>query len=102
MLLSLLILYFISTASADAEYLAERFAYYSLKLRNTSMQAYSPSAYTTCDYVDVCESDLDKIVWTVSFSFLNIYLLAAITRSFDCLIIYNMVINPFHCSTYSE
>lgn len=64
----LFVLQFTSTAFADdhSQFLAERFAYYSLKLRNTSQQAYSPSAYTTCDYVDVCASDLDAIVWTVS------------------------------------
>ena len=59
--------YFMSKADADSQYLGERFSYYTLKLQNLSQHAgYSPDAYTSCDYIDVCEYDLDKIVWTVS------------------------------------
>jgi hypothetical protein len=67
-LLGLLCLQLIAVAVSDSLYLAERFAYYSAKLHNTSNEPYSPNAYSSCDYVDVCESDLTKIAWTVSRS----------------------------------
>jgi hypothetical protein len=67
-LLGLLCLQLIAVAVSDSLYLAERFAYYSAKLHNTSKEPYSPNAYSSCDYVDVCESDLTKIAWTVSRS----------------------------------
>ena len=67
-LLGLLCLQLIAVAESNSLYLAERFAYYSAKLHNTSNEPYSPNAYSSCDYVDVCESDLTKIAWTVSRS----------------------------------
>lgn len=65
MFFSLLLWQVLSTAVAN-EFLTERFAYYSLKLRNISRQSYSSSGNASCDYFDVCESDMDKIVFTVS------------------------------------
>ena len=53
-----------AVTTAQSAYLMERFSYYSRVLRNTSQYAndvYSHNAYSTCDYYDVCNFDIDSV-----------------------------------------
>jgi hypothetical protein len=46
--------------------LLERISYYSTQIKNTSAQnPYSSNEYTMCSYYDVCNFDVDSVVWSV-------------------------------------
>jgi hypothetical protein len=52
---------------AEETYLSDRFAYYSTQIKNTSAHnPYQENEYSTCSYYDVCEFDVDSVVWSVS------------------------------------